>query len=402
AWISLRPFVDLRAQELKDSAATGNETMTYLVFGGLTVLTVLLAMRHSLRGMGTLIVPGYLLFAGWTAAVGVLLSTDPSTSLKRFALTACVTAVAAMLMLLPKSQGELARWLGIAGLILLATCYLGIVFAPHLSMHTAFDTQEPHLAGDWRGVFGHKNVAAAVMAMVLFLGIYVTRAGARLLGAAVIVLASLFLLKCAGKTSSSLIFVVLALTSLTTVIRSFALRAIMLLAPLVILTLLSIGTVMSDTLAGIAKLLPLDTSFTGRTDIWAFSLQALQEKLWTGYVFAAFWGSGAIRDLPQGMEWTEYASHSHNGYLDTALSIGLPGMLLLIAVFVIAPLRDFHRAERGGNSGPLATALLRIWLFGIYLSSFESFFLDRADPIWFTFLFAVFGLYFLARFRLRE
>lgn len=401
AWISLRPFVDLREQDLKDSAATGNETMTYLVFGGLTVLTVLLAMRDSLRGMGTLIAPGYLLFAGWTTAVGVVLSGDPSTSLKRFALTACVTSVAAMLMLLPKSQSELARWLGIAALILLAACYLGIVFAPPLAMHTAFDTQEPHLAGDWRGVFGHKNVAAAVMAMLLFLGIFVARAGARLLGTAVIVLAALFMLKCAGKTSSGLIFVVLALTSLTAVIRSFALRAIVLLAPLAILLLFSIGTVMSDQLAEIAKWLPLDTSFTGRTDIWAFSIQALQAKLWTGYGFAAFWGSGAIRDLPQGMEWTEYASHSHNGYLDTALSTGLPGTLLLIAVFVIAPLRDFHRAERGGNGGPLAMALLRVWLFGIYLSALESFFLDRADPIWFTFLLAVFGLHYLARFRVR-
>jgi O-antigen ligase len=402
AWISLRPFVDLRDQELKDSAATGNETMTYLVFGGLTVLTILLAMRDSVRGLGTLIAPGYLLFAGWTAAVGILLSSDPSTSLKRFALTACVTSVAAMLMLLPKSQSELARWLGIAALILLGSCYLGILFAPPLAMHTAFDTQEPHLAGDWRGVFGHKNVAAAVTAMVLFMGIYVARAGARLLGAAVIVLASLFLLKCAGKTSSGLILVVLALTSATVVIRSLALRAIMLLAPLVILTLLSIGTVMSDSLAEIAKLLPLDTSFTGRTDIWAFSIQSLEAKPWTGYGFAAFWGSGAIRALPQGMEWTEYASHSHNGYLDTALSTGLPGTLLLIVIFVIAPLRDFHRAERGGNGGPLTMALLRVWLFGIYLSSLESFFLDRADPIWFTFLFAVFGLHYLARFRLRE
>jgi hypothetical protein len=149
AWISLRPFVDLREQELKDTS-TGNETMTYLVFGGLTVLTFLLAMRDSLRGLTTLVSPGYLLFAGWTAAVGVLLSTDPSTSLKRFALTACVTSVAAMLMLLPKSQAELARWLGAAALVLLAVCFLGIVFAPQLAMHTAFDTQEPHLAGDWR------------------------------------------------------------------------------------------------------------------------------------------------------------------------------------------------------------------------------------------------------------
>ncbi len=79
-----------------------------------------------------------------------------------------------------------------------------------------------------------------------------------------------------------------------------------------------------------------------------------------------------------------------------------PGLALLIVVLVIAPLRNFHQADLGGNNGPLAMALLRIWLFGLYLSSMESFFLDRADPLWFTFLVAVFGLHFLARFRVRE
>jgi O-antigen ligase len=176
----------------------------------------------------------------------------------------------------------------------------------------------------------------------------------------------------------------------------------MLLLPLLLLNMLSVGTVMNEGLAEIAKMLPLDSSFTGRTDIWTFALQALQLRLPTGYGFAGFWGSGAIRDLPEGMEWAAYASHSHNGYLDTALTMGLPGLALLIAVLVIAPLRDFHAADRGGNSGPLPMALLRIWLFGLYLSSMESFFLDRADPVWFTFLLAVFGLHYLARFRVRE
>ena len=82
--------------------------------------------------------------------------------------------------------------------------------------------------------------------------------------------------------------------------------------------------------------------------------------------------------------------------------MGLPGLALLIAALVIAPLRNFQRADVGGNGGPLAMLLLRIWLFGLYLSSMESFFLDRADPLWFTFLLAVFGLHYLARFRLRE
>jgi O-antigen ligase len=400
AWMTLHPFVDLGNQQLKDTT-TGNETTTYLVFGGVAVLTVALAMRDNIRGLATLLTPAYVLFGGWIV-VTVVLSLDPSTSVKRFALTACVIAVAATLPLLAKSQGELMRWFSIAALALLAICYLGILLVPNLSIHLATDIQEPQLAGNWRGAFGHKNVAASVMAMLVFLGIYIVRSGARLSGAAVAVLASLFLLNTASKSSLALIGLVLALTSLTSIVRSYWLRAVMLLAPLVLLALLGIGTVMSESLAAIAKLLPLDSSFTGRTDIWEFALQSLQLRLAMGYGFEAFWGTDAIRNVPQGLEWAEYASHSHNGYLDTALSMGLPGLAFLIAVLVIVPLRNFQAADSGGNSGPLAMAFLRIWLFGLYLSSLESFLLDRADPTWFTFLVAVFGLHYLARFRARE
>ncbi len=147
--------------------------------------------------------------------------------------------------------------------------------------------------------------------------------------------------------------------------------------------------------------MPLDSSFTGRTDIWTFALQSLHGRLATGYGFASFWGSGAIQNLPEGKEWAAFASHSHNGYLDTTLGMGLPGLLLLMAAIVVKPLRDFQGTDEGGNNGPLAMVFLRIWLFGLYLSSMESFFLDRADPLWFTFLVAMFGLHYLARFRAR-
>ncbi|HEV3499857.1 MAG TPA: O-antigen ligase [Bradyrhizobium sp.] len=399
AWVSLRPFVDLGEVQLNDS--TGHETLTYVAFGCLATLTIALAMRDNMRGLLTLLSPGYMLFGGWIFAT-VMLSLDPGTSIRRFAAMVCVAAVAATLMLLPKTQDELARWVSIAALALLAICYLGLLLAPNLSMHMATDAQEPALAGNWRGSFGHKNVAAAMMAMLLFLGIYIVRSGAWLSGIAIIGLSSLFLQYSAGKSSLALCFAVLALTSLTTVVRSFWLRAVMLLAPLLLANLLSVGTVMSEGLAEIAKMLPLDSSFTGRTDVWTFAVQALRLRLPTGYGFEAFWGSSSIQNLPEGMEWAATASHSHNGYLDTALAMGLPGLALLIAVLVIAPLRNFHAADRGGNNGPLLMALLRIWLFGLYLSSMESFFLNRADPLWFTFLVAVFGLHYLARFRTRE
>jgi O-antigen ligase len=367
----------------------------------MAALAIGLAMRDNARGLSTLLTPGNVLLGGWII-VSIVLSLEPGTSIKRFVLTACVMAVAATLMLLPKTQNELMRWFSIAALILLAVCYIGLLLAPNLSTHLATDVQEPQLAGDWRGSFGHKNVAAAIMAMLVFVGIYAVRCGAWLSGIAIIGMASLFLVFAEGKSSIALCLAVLALTSCTAIVRRFWLRALMLLTPLLLLNLFSVGTVMSERLAEIAKMLPLDTSFTGRADIWTFAVQSLRLRLSTGYGFAAFWGTDSIQNLPEGKEWAEYASHSHNGYLDTALAMGLPGLALLIAVLVIAPLRNFHAADRGGNNGPLAMMLLRIWLFGLYLSSLESFFLDRADPLWFTFVLAVFGLHYLARYRLRE
>jgi O-antigen ligase len=399
-WVSLRPFVDLGDAQLRD-LSTGNEALTYAAFGCLALLTVALAMRDSMRGLVTLLSPGFVLFGAWVF-VTVVLSLDPSTSIRRFALTGCVIAVASTLMLLPKSQAELMRWFSIAALTLLAICYLGILLAPHLSIHQATDAQEPALAGDWRGSFGHKNGAAPVMVLLLFIGIYVSRLGALLSGATIIGLSGLFLLNSGGKSALALCVAVFLLSGLVSVIKTFWLRAVLCLSPLLALNLLSVGTVVSDGLENIARMLPLDTTFTGRTDIWTFAFQALQQRLATGYGFAAFWGSSSIQDLPEGKEWAEFASHSHNGYLDTALAMGLPGLMLLIVVLVIGPLKDFHAADRGGNSGALSTMLLQIWLFGLYLSSMESFFLDRADPIWFTFLLAVFGLHYLARFRVSD
>ena len=397
AWVSLHPFEDLGNMQIGD-VTSGNEAPTYAAFAVLAVLTFALAMRDNIRGLKTLLSLPLVLLAGWLCLT-VVLSFDPSTSIRRFALAASVIAVAAALPLLAKSQHEMMRWFSIAALALLAICYLGILLAPNLSIHLATDPQEPGLAGNWRGSFGHKNIAAGIMAMLLYFGIYFVRARGWLSGITVICLASLFLLYAAGKSSLTLCLSVLLLTSLTSVVRSFWARAVMLLMPLVLLNMLSVGTVMSDGLAQIASLLPLDASFTGRTDIWSFALQSLQARLATGYGFASFWGSSAIQNLPEGKEWAGYASHSHNGYLDTALGMGLPGLALLIAAIVIMPLRDFQAADKGGNNGPLTMALLRIWLFGLYLSSMESFFLDRADPLWFTFLVAVFGLHYLARFR---
>ncbi|MDO9561782.1 MAG: O-antigen ligase [Bradyrhizobium sp.] len=398
-WISLQPFADLGNPTIGD-AATGRG-LTYALFGFLAVLSLALVMHRHAEALGSFVSAPYILFGCWMC-INLAMSRDSMASTQRFVLTACVFVVAATLLLLPSTARELNRWLGVAVLTFLAVCYLGVMMTPHLAIHQPTDVWEYHLAGDWRGVFDHKNTASAVMAMMIFVGIYLMRSGAVLAGPLITVLAVVFLFFAGGKSATALCLVVLVLSALVSAARSSRVRAVLCYAPLVVLNLMSIGAVVSPTLASIARSLPFDASFTGRTDVWRFAFASIAQKPLFGYGYFAFWGSDYVRDIDTGEaidSWVLIASHSHNGYLDSALALGIPGMLLVVTILVILPLRNYQRAAAQGTPTPLANMFLQIWLFGIYIASMESFFLDRADPMWFTFLVAVIGLHYLSRFR---
>ena len=399
-WVSLRPFPDLSDPGFGD-LDRGKLASTYIVLGIFSVAAIALtAFRHA-RALRSLMTPTFLILCCWVC-INTVFSHDFGLSSQRLILSCSVIAMAASLLLLPDSQAELDLWLSASALIFLALCYLGVMLAPSLSIHTARDTLEPQLAGDWRGPFGHKNVAAPIMAMLVFVGIYLARRQAVIAGVAIVSLSGLFLIMAGGKSAIALCALALVLSTFVVAVRSFAFRACLIFLPLLCLNLLTVGSVFSERLSALVKLLPLDTTFTGRTDIWEFALSSLGLHPWLGYGFAAFWGTNSIQSLVQDdqIEWAAAAAHSHNGYLDNALTLGIPGLALIIVIFVVAPLRNFSVATQSGNDEPLAKLFLRIWLFGIYLSSMESFLLDRADPIWFTFLVGVFGLHYIARFRL--
>ena len=169
-WVSLRPYPDLTATDFTD-VESGKFASTYITLGMLSIVAVALAASQNLKAFQSLITPAFLLLCCWIG-INTLFSHDFSLSFQRLILTVCVVALAASLLLLPQSQAELTLWLGTAALILLALCYLGVLLAPTYSMHTAGDMFEEHLAGDWRGPFGHKNVAAPIMAMLIFVGLY--------------------------------------------------------------------------------------------------------------------------------------------------------------------------------------------------------------------------------------
>jgi O-antigen ligase len=173
--------------------------------------------------------------------------------------------------------------------------------------------------------------------------------------------------------------------------------------PLVVLNLFGLGSVLFPEIASLASSLPVDASFTGRTDVWRFALAHVPDHLAFGHGFSAFWNTASLRfGVEDNTIWAGNASHAHNGYLDAVLAMGLPGLALTLLAFVVAPARDLYRARQREADAALALMVMQIWLFGIYLSSLESFFFDRANAIWITFLFAVLAIRYLATFRVSD
>ncbi|QPF91043.1 O-antigen ligase family protein [Bradyrhizobium commune] len=395
--VTLDPFPDLRSEDVANVVG-GRMALNYITFGLLAAIAVLFALATDAPSLKTLVTPLHLCLVGWML-INVVLSESREVSIQRFVLAASVTSLAVLLPLLPPTQRSFNLCLGGAALALLALCYLGVVLAPQYSIHSALDITEPQLAGDWRGSFGHKNVASPVMTILVYVGIYLTAVGSFVMGPAIAVLAGIFLIFTGGKTSSVLCLSVYALASLVYVTRSLWLKRIICFAPLIVMNLLTVGSVASPALSSITRLLPVDPTFTGRSDIWEFALAAVAEKPLIGHGYAAFWDDVTERQTAKGAEWAVTAAHSHNSYLDLAITIGLPGLLLVILIFVLAPLRNFQATQAHNRSNALGKLFLTIWLFGLYFGTTETFLLERQNPVWFMFALAVAGLHFLARFQ---
>ena len=398
--VTLQPFPDLSSADVMGFASE-RTAMTYLCFGALAAIAGLLSASQDAPALKTLLTPLHLCFIGWMA-LNIVFSENPGISLQRFALTVSVASLAIMMPLLPPTLKDFSRCFGVAAIVLLALCYLGILIAPQVSIHSSADIAEPFLAGDWRGTFSHKNIAAPVMTILVYLGVYLASTGAVLAGPAILVLAGIFLGFTEGKTSTALCLVVYALASLVCATRSLWLKRAICYVPLLMANMLTLGSVVSEGLANLTQQLPVDPTFTGRTDIWEFALAAVREKPILGHGYAAFWDGVTSRQTFSGAEWAVSAAHSHNSYLDLAVTIGLPGLLLCILVFALAPLRNFQAIQAHGRNRPLAKFFLTVWLFGLYYGTTETFLLDRQNPTWFMFVVAVAGLHFLARFPLRE
>ncbi len=236
---------------------------------------------------------------------------------------------------------------------------LGSAFAVVITVTFALYFAHPSYVFDpghemaWRGICLHKNTFGAYMAM-----------------------SGLVFAVCARKRfplvnytfcAASALLVFLSHSATAWVLGGIILVAMPLLrlAKLPAIQFVPIGTVAILCLTQLVvwppqvllSLLGRDSSFTGRTDLWEAVMIAISRHPLLGYGYDAFWQGLKGESLQAAINAGWLAPHSHNGYLELALGLGIPGLALFVLIYislVISAMRYLRRTTGATAIWPMA------------------------------------------------
>jgi O-antigen ligase len=389
-WLSLTPFRDLGRSDVLETVNDGALINQVAVLSSATALAAFVVRTGQLPALRAIAVPALIVTLAWFAASAAL-SVNADLALRRLVLALITLFQACAFVLIPRDVRHFARLLAIGSLIVVAICYFGVLFLPHLSIHQASDLAEPGLAGNWRGAFGHKNGAGGEMVVFIFIGLFAARMWSRTAGWTLAMLAGVFLYFTQAKSPLGLLPAVLLIPVLALRVRSAWSRNALLLTLPVVLSAITVGSVIVPAIRSMDAALMSDPSFTGRDVIWRFALDSIAARPLVGHGFQAFWGTGAlVYNWNPSESWGMRASDAHNGFLNVAVMTGWIGLLAVLAWVVVQPLRDLGRLR--GPEPDLTLLLVRVWLFGLCLSSFESVLFSGGSTLWFMMIVSIVSL----------
>jgi O-antigen ligase len=182
--------------------------------------------------------------------------------------------------------------------------------------------------------------------------------------------------------------------------RSPVTSVLLVVAAVGALNLFSVGTVLFEPVHKLVGSVMPDATFTGRTEIWELALQYIARRPLTGYGYSAFWGTPqVVYGAGENQSWVNAASDAHNAYVNLALGIGLPGLVLVVLWVVVLPVADYFRLsrQRRPRAAPLSALFLRVCLYGAFASCFESSIFTPLGEVWFLYVTSAFGLCYLSR-----
>ena len=139
------------------------------------------------------------------------------------------------------------------------------------------------------------------------------------------------------------------------------------------------------------QLLGHDPTMSRRSVLWQLSLADIRERPILGYGFAAFWGntSQPARRIREEANW-EDAPHSHNGYIEVTLGLGLVGLGAYVVV-VVKTARRAYLFYMSGEESHRSWPLMYLTIVSLHQLS-ESSILGGGALVWVLFCSVVFSL----------
>jgi O-antigen ligase len=398
-FVTLQPFATRDAVTLAggESGFTGaGDALRQIAYLGSFLLVALTAARA--RGFRALlcIPPPFAALLAW-CMLSAAWALAPDVVFRR----AVLEVIIVMSALMGVATLGVERSLALLRIVLGTVLVINFVSIPlvHNAIHLPGET-DPGLVGDWRGLYFHKNIAGSVSAITAILFFFQALKSRPLPNGAFCGAAIGFTIMTVSKSSIGLLPVAIASGCLYAWIwRRGIDRAIA--TVLMLLAVLAATLAAATHLHAILHALSDPTELTGRTAIWMGEIGFIRDHLWHGAGFGSFADTGAASPLYAYVadKWVQNISHGHNAYLQLLVTIGVPGFVLAMLVFVAGPARALWRFDPA--QAGMKSVLAAIFVFMVLHNFLESDFLEGDDPAWVAFLIMLGMLHSLDRARLQ-
>jgi exopolysaccharide production protein ExoQ len=381
---TLGPFI---ASATSEGASEGSSfrQLAYI----LLLLVVLVWAAPWERGLKYIAIPIPILVALAWCWLSLIWAVEPGIAFRRLLLTTSVIWTVCILVHCNGYRQNLNA-LRAAMVIILVANYLAVWLTPEVGIHLGEDLRAyTSVAGNWRGLTTHKNFAGASCAFCILLFLFEGRDLKLWFRASVIVLAGIFLYYSASKTSLGMLVLASGLGYFYNRIEKRFRRFII---PIGVIVMCGISAYTSVYMDALAHLYLQPTAFTGRGQIWSALYLYAQNHAMLGAGFSSFWNIGGYSPIfIYGKGYTTVVTVGHNGYLDLLVTVGWPGLLLIVwGVFFWPLLRVISVDRIEAGKGAMLCSLL---LFCIGHNVTESSLFERDS---FVGLFAIFVAAFIA------